>query len=124
MARWRRDLAKERHWRRHVARWHNSGLSNRAYCRNEALSEPSFHAWRRVLHQRQEERPAAPAGGAAQRRPTAAPAAFVPVRLVEPANTGSALEIVVRGGRVVRVAAGFSADTLRAVLAVVEEPPC
>jgi transposase len=123
MARWRRDLAKERHWRRHVARWQSSGLSIRAYCRNEALSEPSFHAWRRVLHQRQEERPAAPAGGAAQRRPPTA-TAFVPVRLVETANAGSALEIVVRGGRVVRVAAGFSANTLREVLAVLEEPPC
>ena len=39
MARWRRDTAKERTWRRHVARWQRSGLSIRDYCEVEGLVE-------------------------------------------------------------------------------------
>jgi len=51
--------------------------------------------------------------------------AFVPVRLVdEPLARGSGLEVVCRGGRVVRVAAGFAADTLGQVVAVLEGLPC
>jgi hypothetical protein len=40
-----------------------------------------------------------------------------------PAEAGS-VEVVVRGGRVVRVAAGFAAATLREVVAVLEGLPC
>jgi hypothetical protein len=56
----------------------------------------------------------------------AAPAAvspFVAVRLVEDAAP-AAVEVVLRGGRVVRVAAGFAAQTLRAVVAALEDLPC
>jgi len=49
---------------------------------------------------------------------------FVPVRLVEETACGAAVEVVVRGGRVVRVAAGFAAQTLRAVVAALEDLPC
>jgi hypothetical protein len=54
--------------------------------------------------------------------------AFVPVRLIEEPSPGAtAVEVVVRGGRLVRVAPGFRADTLREVVAVLETlegPPC
>jgi hypothetical protein len=49
---------------------------------------------------------------------------FVPVRLVEDSPPAGAVEVVLRGGRVVRVAAGFAAETLRAVVAALEERPC
>jgi hypothetical protein len=52
---------------------------------------------------------------------------FVPVRLIEepsPPASDAALEVVVRGGRVVRVTPGFRAETLRAVVAALEELPC
>ena len=56
MARWQRDGAKERTWRRHVSRWQRSGLSIRAYCAAEGLAEGNFHAWRRTLAERDVER--------------------------------------------------------------------
>jgi hypothetical protein len=49
---------------------------------------------------------------------------FVPVRLVANATPAAAVEVVLRGGRVVRVAAGFAAQTLREVVAALEDLPC
>jgi len=50
---------------------------------------------------------------------------FLPVRLVEDTPPPAAtVEVVLRGGRVVRVAAGFSAHTLREVVAALEDLPC
>ena len=66
MAERRRDLAKERFWREVLARQASSGLSGRAFCRQEQLAEPAFYAWRRTIAWRD---------GVANRRPPA----FVPV---------------------------------------------
>jgi|SRR5579884_3471171 len=137
MARRRRDRSKEQYWRRHVAAWRRSGQSVRVYCRSEGLSEPSFYSWRRLLAERDSSVPAGTerAGGrsasvtsaaARQRWADAAEVSpFVPVRLVTEATTSTAaVEVVLRGGRVVRVAAGFVAQTLRDVVAALEELPC
>lgn len=123
MANKRRDRGKERYWQRQLAGWRRSGLSVRDYCRSERLSEPSFYAWRRVLAER--ARPGAASSG----KPTAsatAPPAFVPVRLIaeEASTAAAALEVVLRGGRVVRVPAGFAAAALRELVAVLEGLPC
>ena len=104
-----RDERKEQQWRRRIAEWRASGLSVRAFCARRGLATPSFYAWRRALEQRDAERPA-----------------FVPVRVVPdglPTCAGT-LEVVLAGGRLVRVTPGFDAATLRQVLAVLEEEPC
>jgi transposase len=125
MAKGQRDRAKERHWRGHLAAWRRSGQSVRAYCAAQGLSEPSFYAWRRVLLQRDGRSGIKVAPGATS--PSAALAGrspFVPVRLVEEATSAASVEVVLRGGRVVRVAAGFTAQTLREVVAALEDLPC
>src|SRR5436309_11698481 len=86
MAQATRDLGREPHWRRVLARWRRSGLSVRAFCRAEGVSEPSFYGWRRKLDQADHKKPA-----------------FLPVHVVteeakEPATRG--IEIVRRRGRV------------------------
>jgi hypothetical protein len=48
----RRDVAKERFWRRTLAEQRRSGLSIRAFCSRRSVSEPQFYAWRRELAQR------------------------------------------------------------------------
>ena len=129
------DRAKERHWRQHVAAWRRSGWSVRAYCDSEGLSEPSFYGWRRVLAERDlraagngvasDKAAATPAHGrAASATAHAAVSPFVPVRIVEDAAPAPAVEIVLRGGLVVRVTAGFMAKTLRDVVAALEDLPC
>ena len=104
-----RDPRKEQQWRRWIQQWQHSGLSVRGFCARHDLAEPSFYAWRRQLQQRQ------------------APSPFLPVRVVpdeEPAAAGS-VEVVLTGGRRVRVPPGFDPATLRQLLAVLEEvPPC
>jgi len=52
MANKRRNVDQERRWRERIKRQAGSGLTVRAFCRREKLSEPSFHAWRRTLRQR------------------------------------------------------------------------
>lgn len=52
MARGRRDSVLERAWRGRVAGWATSGLGVRAFCRQQGLSEASFHFWKRELRAR------------------------------------------------------------------------
>ena len=105
-----RDERKEQEWRRWIGEWRASGLSVRAFCERRGLATHRFYYWRRVLERRPVEK-----------------AAFVPVQVVAdpfPALT-SALELVLVNGRIVRVAPGFDAATLRQLLTVLEgERPC
>ena len=126
MAKGQRDSVKERRWRGHLAAWRRSGQSVRAFCAAQGLSEPSFYSWRRALAQGKRRRgprktPSDSTASAAERTK---PLPFLPVRLVEDTPSAAAVEVVLRGGRVVRVAAGFSAQTLREVVAVLEGLPC
>src|SRR5271167_4904550 len=101
-----RDERKERQWRRWIDQWRVSGLSVRAFCARHGLATPSFYAWRRTLKQRAADTPA-----------------FVAVQVVAdgtPAQV-TALEVVLGDGRIVRVAPGFDAATLRRLLAVLQE---
>lgn len=52
MATSRRSLEKEAFWRLVLSEQQQSGLSIRAFCAEEGLSEPSFYAWRREIRKR------------------------------------------------------------------------
>jgi hypothetical protein len=116
--RWVRDDRKEAYWRKHILAWQRSGLSKRAYCKANNLSDSSFNAWNREIGIRDREK-----------CPTANAAALVPpsknpfqqIRLVEdepeqpsqiepssPSDTerGDTLDILVPGGAVIRVTEG------------------
>ena len=110
MANYHRDLGKEQFWREALTRWQRSGLSVRAFCSRESLSQASFYQWRRELERRKGER----------RGPN-----FVPVRVVaEDHSTESALEIVFTEGYRIRVGVDCPAQTLAAVLDVLEARRC
>ena len=104
-----RDPRKEQQWRRLIQLWKNSGLSVRDFCARHHITRPSFYAWRRELQQRD------------------AAAAFVTVQVVaddQPVSS-TPIEILLAGGRSVRVTPGFDPATLRQLLAVLQEaPPC
>ena len=103
-----RDLRKEQQWRRWLRLWQKSGLSVRAFCARQGLAQPSFYAWRRVIQQRD-----------------AAAGSFLSVQVLpdEPPDPGSRFEVVLVGGRLLRVPPGFDPATLRRLLAVLEEGP-
>ena len=52
MARLKRSANKEELWRLLVEQQGRSGLGVRAFCRQKAISEPSFYAWRKRLQNR------------------------------------------------------------------------
>lgn len=110
-----RDPHKERCWRRLVRQWRASGLSVRAFCQRHDVTEANFYAWRRSLAKRDEERPT-----------------FAAVQVVPeardtrtPLPSSAALELRLDGGRVIAIPAGFDAETLRRLLALLAEGrPC
>lgn len=105
------DPALEQTWRDRVTRFQTSGLSVRAFCRSEGLSEPSFYSWRRTITARD-------AGRAAPDAP-----AFVPLH-VRPDPVPPVLELILRSGHVLRIPPGCDPEHLRAVLAALEAAPC
>jgi transposase len=105
-----RDLRKEEQWWRWIDLQRKSRLSVRVFCAQHGLTIPSFYAWRRVIRLRD-----------------AATISFVPVHLSadEQPAPASRIEVVLAGGRTLRVAPGFDAATLRQLLTVLEEAhPC
>lgn len=133
----RRDGAKESQWRDVLGKFAASGLSVRAFCAQERVSEPSFYAWRRELTLRDREQLASGTRNpsrtsprrastkstrvtiAARRRFPSAPMPFVPVVLTaEPtASSVMAIEVTLPSGVLLRVPSGCDPATLHAVLA-------
>ena len=111
MANHHRDLGKEQFWREALTRWQRSGLSVRNFCLDESLSQASFYQWRRELERRKGER----------RGPN-----FVPVRVVaeDHGTKEPALEIVFAEEYRIRVGVDCPAQTLAAVLDVLEARRC
>ena len=90
MAHGKRDLRLEAKWCDLVTRQPKSGLSIRAFCRQEQVTEPAYYAWRRELRLRGQERAGTPA--------------FVPVMLPQTKADGQEHIIIeLRGGRVLRL---------------------
>jgi transposase-like protein len=103
-----RDKSKERLWRQRVVEQATSGLSIRAFCQRYGLVEGSFYFWRREL----------------ERRKATAPA-FAAVTITDQqAFSQEPLEVVLASGVRVRVPSGFDPQTLRQLLAVLEQPAC
>jgi hypothetical protein len=106
------DRGRESDWRQVLARWQQSGLSVRAFCRAEGVNEPRFYWWRRKLGQVEPKGPA-----------------FVPVHVVtEPADgpVTRGIEVVLANGRCLRVGPGFDPHTLVALVDLLEArgPSC
>ena len=114
----RRDAAKEAWWRRQVEAQHRSGLTIRAFCQEQHLSEASFYAWRKELAKREREKsPSTP-----DMSDSAWPA-FAEVSFTQP-TTCPPIELVLADSRRVVIPPGFDRTTLQAVLEILETPRC
>jgi transposase len=105
----RPDPARERLWRKRLARWKASGLKVGAFCEREGVTTTALAHWRKEIAARD------------TRRAEAVGPLFVPVRV---ASGPVPLEVGLPGGRVIRVPPGFDPAHLRAVAAALERQPC
>ena len=118
-------------WAALIDQWRQSGLSLPAFCQRHGLSRGSMQNWvykpelkRAVEAARRESKTPVDEPPA----PAAAPA-FLPVRVVQAVAGGEAsdrsgVEVVIGAGRRLVIGAGFDAETLRRVIAVLEGRTC
>jgi transposase-like protein len=108
-----RSAAKETCWRERLQSQAESGISVRAFCRREGLSEPSFYSWRRELGKRDRQRAAG-----TKCLPTSSAAGSAGLVAVDVIGVlGEAmLEIAINGGVMIRLREEASAETLERVL--------
>jgi hypothetical protein len=111
------DREKERYWEKTFREATRSGVSIREFCRQRRLNVSQFYWWQRRLKQTREQR--------ANGKPGAGngPASFALVS-EEASTTDAGIELVLGGGRRLRITKGVDEATLRTVLAAVERQTC
>jgi transposase-like protein len=109
----RRDVAKEARWRKLIGEATRSGMSVRAFCERRGLNENLFYAWRRELRTRCLER-----DGANRKKETGKTFALVSA---DGEGDRAGIEIVLEGGRKLRISRGVDAETLRTVVGALGE---
>ena len=132
MARVRRQAVE---WARLIDQWRASGLSLPAFCSQHGLKRGTLQNWVYKTSLKQAVEQARRQVGSAHTPgqdppPLPAPSpAFLPIRIAEPAAASpvpdrTGVEVVLAAGRRIVVGAGFDPDTLRRVIAVLEDRPC
>ncbi len=109
---------RQQFWRDHVAGWKSSGLSLRLYSERHGLKAGTLGYWNSRLKAQTADALTSSAG------PEAA-AMFLAVHVAEPAVSApeprdDRIELVLKGGSVLRVGRGFDAVTLDRLIDVVE----
>ena len=111
------DAEKARYWQKTISEAARSGMSIQAFCRQRRLRESQFYWWQRKLRAgREAETTPRPSGNAK-------PASFALVS-DELGATDVGIELVLGDGRKLRIRRGVDEETLRAVLATLEQPRC
>ena len=114
------DAAKERYWGKVIQEAARSGMSTREFCRRRRINEHQFYWWRHRLSEDVRRQQAAAAGNEAKTRP----AATFALVSTEAGSTDAGIELVLEGGRRLRISKGVDEATLRTVLAAVERERC
>ena len=109
------DVEKARYWQAVIRDAARSGMSTRAFCRQRKLHESQFYWWQRRLAA---ERPVA------QRPKQTGEAACFALVSDQPGAADAGIELLLAGGRRLRIAKGVDEPTLRSVLAALEQPGC
>jgi transposase-like protein len=108
---------KARYWQRAISEAAQSGISIRQFCRQRRLKESQFYWWQHKLRaRRQAGTPSKPGGHG---RPTS----FALVS-EDSGAADAGIELVLSGGRRLRITKGVDEETLRTVLAALELPRC
>ena len=121
----RRDEEKERYWREKIRAGTRSGLSIREFCRREGLKEGLFHSWRRELWRRDQEKAGRRSRGVSGRgAPAKASFALVDLDGEQGELNEAGIELVLAGGRKLRIGKGVDEKTLVSVVTALEKQRC
>jgi hypothetical protein len=119
------DRELEKGWRQVLRRYATSKLTVREFCRREALSEPSFYAWRRTIAERDgETKPKPRSSSSPKRRPNGSPD-FLPLVLdandlqIDPPG----IVIELRGQRRLRLPSTIEPARLAMLVHAIEAEP-
>lgn len=111
----KRDLSKERFWRRKLREWQCSGMKIRQFCAKHGLAEHNFYSWRKVLAERFEQ---------TNTKPTFVPVHVQPevaVQLNESTvSSKGSIEVILKSNYRLRVEPGFDSATLLHLLHLLE----
>ncbi len=107
---------RQQFWRDHVAGWKSSGLTLRLYSERHGLKAGTLGYWNSRLKAQTADALTSSAGPEAM---------FLAVHVAEPAVSApeprdDRIELVLKGGSVLRVGRGFDAVTLNRLIDVVE----
>jgi hypothetical protein len=125
MARVRRSVAEKAAL---IDQWRKSGLSLPAFCAPRGVNANTMSGWvHKTAYREAIDR--ARGEALAAKAPDRARPAFLPVRVADVPARGrtpgrAGVAVVIGPGRRVVVAPGFDAETLRRVVAVLEDRPC
>jgi hypothetical protein len=108
----------ERRWRPLIEEWRQSGLNSSEFCRQKNITPSSFAYWRKEILLREQKRQARRA--AARAKTSQAAANFVPVKVVGENGDAAAIEVVLAGGRALRVSGDFDPELLGKLIATLE----
>ena len=111
------DAEKARYWQQRLGEAARSGISIREYCRRQRLKESQFYWWQRRLHWGGRE-------GAGPRPSAKGQAASFALVSEEAGAMDAGIELVLTGGRRLRITKGVDEVTLRTVLAALEPAGC
>ncbi len=117
MRRREQAVEKERYWQRTVREAARSGMSIREFCRQRRLKESRFYWWQRRLKVGRQQ-------GMMRRQGTDRGATSFALVSDESGITDAGIELVLGDGRRLRIRQGVDEETLRAVLAALEQPRC
>jgi transposase-like protein len=121
------DAEKRQFWRLVFEEHAKSGLSVRAFCRQESLSEPSFYSWRRTIRDEDLKRGSDLKSNGDGPSP-AGDYTLVPVRIsgTLPASSQNGIEIVTPNDILIRLGGDCSGETIRHVLWALQQQasPC
>jgi hypothetical protein len=112
------DAKKARYWQARLGEAARSGISIREFCRRHRLRESQFYWWQRRLKVPRREAGSGPRPGV-----NGTPASFALVS-EEAGAMDAGIELVLSGGRRLRVTKGVDEATLRTVLAALEPAAC
>ena len=111
------DAEKARYLQRTISEAAQSGISIRQFCRQRRLKESQFYWWQHKLRASRQAGTTSKPGG--HGRPTS----FALVS-ADSGATDAGIELVLSGGRRLRITKGVDEETLRTVLAALELPRC